>query len=316
MKLKSLVLGSLFLQSAIASAALPIPQSSFILDVTQDRYQIGDVWGKEPVTPQTFAQFNPAFRAGAQATAFMGGPFGGGATAFYLGQFGGKHLVGTNYHVVKSVGCARLKFQYLAPTEQIIRCDHIIGQWSDVDFALVQINPTPEQEQLLAGKGLQIDWSADLGYGFDLLTFGYGTAYNPGQRNLMVNADNDCHAFSAANDFRFIPDPDQLNPSDYLTWSFAFGCDISHGDSGSALLDRRTGRFVGIAWTGVIPKNPRVRERAFLDSLRGNSPEVWTDLSYGVPARKIGEFLDQIVRGTTLRPDDVDAVRRFLSNNP
>src|SRR3712207_6050691 len=87
-------------------------------------------------------------------------------------------------------------------------------------------------------------------------------------------------------------DPDELNPGPYKAWSFSHACDISHGDSGSAMVDRRTGEVVGIVWTGRIPKSAEYQNSATLmELLRLPQPAIWNQLSYAVPAVKMAEVL-------------------------
>src|SRR5690606_2483014 len=97
--------------------------------------------------------------------------------------------------------------------------------------------------------------------------------------------------------FRFMADPDTINPGPYRAWSFAHGCDISHGDSGSAFFSRESGEMIGIVWTAATPKDPLIRTRDYLDSLRPTDEAIWTKLGYTVPALKIGEFLKSILPG-------------------
>src|SRR5690606_34729203 len=98
-------------------------------------------------------------------------------------------------------------------------------------------------------------------------------------QDLVANQDNDCIVYSETDDVRFMADPDDLNPGDYSVWSFANGCDVSHGDSGSAMVDRNTGEIVGIIWTGRIPKDKKVQDPAYLDSIYSSSSEdVWKQL--------------------------------------
>jgi hypothetical protein len=89
-----------------------------------------------------------------------------------------------------------------------------------------------------------------------------------------------------------MPDPDQVNPGEGKVWLFALGCDISHGDSGSAIAARDNGDLIGIISTGRIPKNPKVRESAYLDQIYADgSEDVWGELGYAVPAAKIAEYM-------------------------
>lgn len=87
-------------------------------------------------------------------------------------------------------------------------------------------------------------------------------------------------------------DPDSKNPGPDKVWSFANACDVSHGDSGSAMVDETTGSPVGLIWTGRIPKSPQAQNsQNILNWETNQADEVWEELSYAVPAKKIQEVL-------------------------
>jgi hypothetical protein len=158
-------------------------------------------------------------------------------------------------------------------------------------FTLSGVNEQSKKELLKVAKSF--DTSAPV-KGENLLTIGYGVAGNSSQRNLMSGQDSDCKTFSPDGEVRFMPDPDELNPGPYETWMFATGCDVSHGDSGSALVDRTTGAVRGILSTGKIPKSEVVRDAAFLERIFAESDEaVWKELTYAVPASQIVEVVGE-----------------------
>lgn len=94
-----------------------------------------------------------------------------------------------------------------------------------------------EDEAVMRDAARPFDFTTPLKPGQMLATAGYGRGDNP-RGELVGNEDSDCKVFSKENDFRFMRDPDELNPGEDLVWSFAHGCDVSHGDSGSAIVDR------------------------------------------------------------------------------
>ena len=283
-------------------------QIDFFLASGSETYQIGAEFGKKQVTAATLATETPGFVRTARAT----GRTSNGGTAFYLGKFNGEHIMATNHHVFENDNdCAisRITLPFLAENAQgHFDCTHLIGSWDSVDFALFVITVSnPEDEARLAAIARNVDFNVELKRGEPLLTIGFGIANNPG-RNMMANQDSDCKVFSADGDYRLLADPDELNPGPYKAWSFINGCDVSHGDSGSAMVDRLTGQIVGIIWTGKIPKKPEVREPGYTDRiLASDSPEIWTELSMAVPAPKIGEHLRTIAndRNTAQRDKDI-----------
>lgn len=310
---------SLFLAAALfslsAQAILPIPQQkgrlkqaqpfgefSFNLDL---RYQIGAEWGKKPVSADTLKDESEVFQRAAKATARVGG-----ATGFYLGIFNGKHIMATNHHVMPgpdNCNGRAVRFPLLGIT---LQCKEFLGDWTDIDLALFVLSePTPEEAGLLSNVAKNFSFDHEIKKGEELITIGFGIADNTA-RNLVANKDSDCRVFSTDSDYRFMADPDDLNPADYKAWSFANGCDVSHGDSGSAMVSRETGEPIGIIWTGRIPKEEKVQNADYLaDIYNTNSDEVWKQLSYAVPAKKMGEFLTELVS----KPDTSEELAKTLS---
>ncbi|MBI2606507.1 MAG: trypsin-like peptidase domain-containing protein [Deltaproteobacteria bacterium] len=274
-----------------------------------DAYQIGSEWGKHIVTKQELDR-DPVFRRAAFATASLGG-----GTAFYLGRFADFHVIATNHHVCPDPSeCMGASAQF--PLLGIrLRVTRFFGTWSAIDLALLAVEvQTPEQERALAAVAGNFAFRATLHPGEPLLTIGFGSAGNPMHR-LVANYDRDCKVFSGRDEFRFMADPDTYNPGEYKAWSFANGCDVSHGDSGSAMVDRMTGEVVGIIWTGRVPKDPKIRNSNYLDDLlRAQGPEIWTELSYAVPAPKIGEVLANQLANPRLGAETRIMLNALLAN--
>jgi hypothetical protein len=269
-------------------------------------YQIGDEWGKKEVTADVLSHETAQFKRMATATA----NYGGGGTAFYLGKFNGHHLMATNYHVLDAYGCnASARFPLLNKT---FYCEKEYGRWSAVDLGLFSIRVSAADEAALDKVGQNFNFNAVITQGEEITTIGVGIAGNP-HRVMMAGQDSDCKVFSGTEEYRFMGDPDQFNPADYQAWSFASGCDVSHGDSGSAYMDRKSGDIIGIIWTGAIPKPERAQSSQSLDSmLRSNDPAIWTDLSYAVPAPKMREVLRKYIDESNLDADAAQTLEEVI----
>lgn len=279
--------------TASAHANLPGPQTKTGIGLMAqtfgtDDYRLGDEWGKRQVRPEDLAQASPAFQRAAQATAKVGG-----ATGFYLGKFNGQHVMATNHHVYESArSCGTVRFPLLNVTAN---CDQFIGSFPEIDLALFTVRVSATDEAKLLGVAGNFRFHEDIKMGEKVLTVGFGVAGNPGGA-LMANQDSDCIVFSKDAEYRLMADPDQWNPGSYRAWSFALGCDVSHGDSGSAIVDRDSGNVIGIIWTGRIPKSDNARKSSFLKSIyQSRDNAIWDELSYAVPAKKMGEFLGRLV---------------------
>jgi hypothetical protein len=254
-------------------------------------YRMGDEFGKKPVNASLLATATDAYKRAARATAKVGG-----ATGFYLGKFGDVHVMATNHHVQPSMSCSGRTATFPLLDNLRFSCRRVFGSWPSVDLALFEITvPRPEDEAKLASVAANFTFDDEIVKGAPLITIGFGIAGNA-QRVMMGNEDSDCRVLSKTGEYQLMADPDELNPGSYKAWSFSHTCDISHGDSGSAMVDRRTGRPVGIVWTGRIPKNASVQSSAYLDEvLSTDHADVWTEMNYAVPASKIREHIEGVI---------------------
>lgn len=260
----------------------------------QDSYQVGSEWGKKPVTLQSLDAADQAFVRAAKSTVAVGR-----ASGFYLGKIDGEHFIATNYHVIGSARTCQFMSMRMPLLDLRIKCKKHLGSWSEIDLSLqtVELILKPEQdlaeiEKALEEIGKNFSFNQPLRQGQELLTIGFGLHRNSAQQ-MMAGADSDCRVFSITGDYRFMSDPDRINPGPYKTWSFANGCDASHGDSGSAIVDRSSSEVLGIIWTGAFPKKPATQDSRVLEEwLRENNEVmIWSQLSYGVPADKMAQVI-------------------------
>ena len=265
-------------------------------------YQIGSEWGKFKITREKYQAESYAFKRAALATAKVGN-----GTGFYLGKFNGFHVVATNHHVC-SIGAQCLSTNAVFPMlQKAYKLDYWMGTFADIDLTLMAITVPAADEALLAPIANNFAFSQDLLLGQKLLTIGFGAAGNP-NGELMAGQDSDCIVLSRSGEYRNMTDPDDSSPTSDHVWSFASGCDISHGDSGSAVIDRQTGALLGLFWTGRIPKNAKVRSSAYIQSLKTQpNDDIWKELSYGVPAKKMADSIQKYANTTSWIPAEVKA---------
>jgi hypothetical protein len=289
----------LFLFFAMATAyAGVIPYTLYKNTGEIADYQMGHDWGKKKVTPAALGVASQVFKRTAQATAYL--PVGG--TAFYLGKFSGQHIIATNFHVCPTERDCVGTIATFGLLHKKFKIAKLFVSIPDVDIALLGLEVAPGDEKALQDVAKNFAFKRAISKGIELLTIGFGIAGNA-KNELVANQDTDCKVFSRNAEYKLIFDPDQFNPGMYKAWSFAHGCDISHGDSGSALVEKRSGEIIGIVWTGKFPKSEVVKTSESMKRLLDMSdPQVWTELSYGVPAVKIGEYLKQL--STSSRTDE------------
>lgn len=248
-------------------------------------YQIGDEWGKIQVTEEVMNR-SAAIRRAAMATVKVGG-----GTGFILGEFQGDVVIATNHHVCESASSWSCSSFSVPLLDVRVRRKAFLGTWPNIDLTLMTVSVSGQDRQKMLDVAANFDFDAALTAGLPLITSGFGVAGNF-NRSMMINFDSDCRVISQDGDFRLMADPDEKNPADYEAWSFANGCDVSHGDSGSAMVDATTGSPIGIIWTGRIPKTAAAQSSAnILQWQEQKSEQVWRELSFAVPAAKIQEFL-------------------------
>lgn len=255
-------------------------------------YQIGPTWEKSEVTQDLLTVSNSALVRTARATAKLTVMFST-STGFVVGHKGDQVMLATNHHVIESQKfCDETKVAFEILNIKRLHCDKVILTDTELDLTLFTIKGLSDKDyEKLRAVALPLS-KQDPRKGQDLITIGYGFAANKENR-LMIDQGPDCKTYSADKEIRLMADPDILNPGPYKTWVFAVGCDVSHGDSGSAVVDRMTGEVVGLISTGKIPKIADVRSAEFLRKIfTDDREEVWTELTYVVPFSKITRKID------------------------
>ena len=257
-------------------------------------YQIGPTWDKAEVTLNLLSDQNPVLLKTAQATAKLTVMFSTG-TGFVVGEKNGQVMLATNHHVIEDQKfCDETKVAFEILDIKRVRCDKVIVTNTDLDLTIFTIKGlTADATSKLLATALPLSKGGPQ-KGQNLLTLGYGFAGNDSGK-LMVDQGDDCKIYSKDDEMRYMADPDVVNPGPYKTWLFAAGCDVSHGDSGSAVVDRNTGEVIGILSTGKIPKVAKVRSAEFLQKIfSGSTEDVWTELTYVVPFSKILENVETL----------------------
>ena len=288
------------------------------------------------------APFPEHFRKLGRSTAHSSTPEGNG-TSFYVGKnrYKGKtyYIMATNKHLICRSRCDSFKFidarkkgtlsilgfplyeYYFKPST------YYIGFWGDIDFALyafklndhLNLDDHFSKEKRksidtnLSNSRLEFDFTSDIYPGQELVTAGYGNRLNPRNAypfktslNLMFNFDEDCKVFSPRNEF------DKVSAR---TFSFAHGCEISDGDSGSPVMDRKTGKIVGIIWGfvegGVNDSN---KNSEYIHTHYMNKKEAFRNLRLAAPAPKIKTYLEDWVtkNDATLGEIQKRLLRKFL----
>ena len=252
--------------------------------------QQGDQWGRVPVTSQLLNQGDAVLQAVFHSTVRVNG-----ATATYLGLFAGSPVLMTARHVMPDQdSCTgRTVTFYESPgqggTLQKLpfTCDRLLGAWDQVEISLFSVATSAQSLALLESRGLKPGFDAPVSQFAELVTMGHGGEQNP-QELLTVDQGPDCYVASASDDFRF---------RDGAIWSIALGCNDSAGDSGSPVVDRKSGALLGIVWGGHTDKLPELADSRYLRSLAtSESPLLWEQLNYASPMRVVGAMFRYLLQ--------------------
>lgn len=300
--------------------------------------QIGPTWDKIQINEQYFKQLSPTQKRAALSIAnFKHG------TAFFVGLFDDHFVMATNAHVAANDNkdllprnidvltsnptsiCTSSGNQsaVIEPVRFHLRnksfaCEQLIGVWPSVELALFTIKVDPADHDFFKGIGLKFDFANAPAEGAPLEMMGYGEFMNPGEPNvaLMHTMGSTCRTFSRTKDFRYMPDPDEHSPGPYNVWSFANGCSVAWGDSGSPVINSSNGRVVGLIWTARYPKTAAVKDLAFLSQIaKHQSPEVWSQLSYASPALKINAAFEEDLKDSHSRGLKQNIIRAIQNSS-
>lgn len=270
---------------------------------TSSPYRLGSSWNRINLLSQPQYLQDMQIRRIALATAKIVSAFNIG-TGFYLGKIDGEYLVATNYHVFANVlTCGLTTFAplvkfTLAGVSGI--CKRIIVDLPDIDLIIFSLEKSNAIENGLKDiLPLRFAFDLDITKGTPLVTVGHGKALN---EDLLphIEMSEDCRVLSPSSRYKILSNPD---PDDHLklqVWSFATGCDLSPGDSGSAVLNAKTGHVLGIFWASPSPKPTVYQVSDYLRNIEDEeSRDVWKNLSYAVPSIVIKDKLNDFVKDET-----------------
>lgn len=294
--------------------------------------RIGSDWSQEAVDG---SELEPDIAQNALSIAkFRGG------TSIYLGKFNGNHLIATNAHLAVEAPLQELPngiAKYLSNPEKAcfskgtrlafrftglkknFECKRVLGIWSEIELAVYSISVPQDDESHLDQLGVVFDFQYRPQVDDVLYLLGYGTYRNPSPPNntLLISRNRQCKVFSET--VKLMRDPDAKLQAPYSAWSFANGCSVSWGNSGSGIFLQSTSKAIGVLWTAAFPKRRAITsDDSKLERAIERDPRIiWTQLSYGVPAFKIKEVIERDLRSTTSAssmPIDAETLAAWLQS--
>lgn len=258
-------------------------------------YQIGPKWDAKKVNAQFLTSRNDFLTSKlALATMKISTPWESG-TGFFLGKYNRQYLVATSAHVLKNIPtCVALPVHAIFTLKnRSYSCHSIIGIWNEIDLAIFTIREYRGDEFLKEINPLKFDFNDPYTHGTPLMTMGYGEYKNP-DGDLTLKESRDCMIYSPTGELGQVAREDDNSGDNKMiakkVTAFATGCDISPGDSGSAILNIQSQKVIGLVWATSTPKPNKILTDNYLDSLvRGQQDpsEVWKYFSYGVSAKTI-----------------------------
>lgn len=261
-------------------------------------FRIGDNWDRKKLTPEDLGHSSVLEKAykGLVVTGIkrMVDDGAGGkkpvvssvGSGFYLGKFSGEHVFATARHVYKMneknwpMGKACKEFtHYFRSVKKEYKGKRLIGEWSSIDFALCALNVPNSEEKVLEAHALKFNFSK-VKLRQKLLALGYGYYLNPHVGSPTWEMSDDCRILIGAD----------FPKSHPQAWGVGIGCDASQGDSGSAVIDRKTGHVLGIMW-GIEEIKAKHTSADLTRLSQKNDQLLWRELTMMVPASKIYETL-------------------------
>jgi len=271
-------------------------------------FQIGPQWDAKIVTNTFLTNRNDFLTSKlALATMKIATPWASG-TGFFVGKYNRQYLIATSAHVLKNIPtCVILPVHAIFTLQnKSYNCHKIIGVWNEIDLAIFSIREKKSEKFLKNLNPMKFDFNDPYKHGSALMTMGYGT-YRNTEGDLTLKESRDCMIYSPSGEFGRITQSDQNRDQKVTTKEmtvFATGCDISAGDSGSALINRQTQKVVGMVWTTTSPKPDKILTDTYLDSLisgQQDSNDVWKYFSYGVSAptikKRLIDWTNEVHRG-------------------
>ena len=269
--------------------------------------QVGDVYSKTPFKEVYKKLNNSKIDKLIENTILINVKASSGysrGTGFYIGKHFSKHLFLTNAHVMDKKECKGARIAFLKGDLKIGRGDCgsvLISLFKNELSDLTLFSVKDDQLSGFIGKGLEIDFDYKVNSRDLLVQHGFGLkslrADSRAQGKLIkfnprVAMDNDC---AIAGPSGVVADfVDQK-----IKYNMALGCDMTSGDSGSAIMNRESGKVIGLLWgAGKDPKRrDRISSAELWDSVFGSrDPRIWENMSYAISLKEvlpeIKEFLE------------------------
>jgi hypothetical protein len=281
--------------------------SSISLSFAKNYVQVGDTYSKVPYKKLYKKSDNIHLDKLIENTVLINIKVSSGhtrGTGFYIGKHFSKHLFLTNAHVMNKKECKDAKIKFLKRDTKLGRaeCENVLLSLFKKELSdLTLFSVKEEQLNGFLGKGLELDFDYSVNSGDLLIQHGFGIkslrADSRAQSKLLkfspqVAMDSDC-AIAGPNGLL----ADFVDQK--IKFNIALGCDMTSGDSGSAIMNRSTGKVIGLLWGAG--KNPKKKDRISSEELWSSifgsrDARIWVNMSYAISLKEmlpnLKEFLE------------------------
>jgi len=268
----------------LANTALAQDFQTYTLNIGKKKQQfvVGEAWSRQFVNGSLTS--TDALNKLIKATARVDLKKEQG-TAFYLGKFNGEHLMLTNFHVMSERDQCKTGSIYFEYLKKSFRCRTIIQKFKDFEATFFTISVSKNYEYMLEDVGLKFDFKNEYKPGHKVVTAGYGTHLNPGNHLTYENSQT---CVVATTNFK----SNFLNVVregvTYGAHSFVHACELSPGDSGSALVSETSGKVIGLNWATSDSKPTELLSGLnVFNWIDKQVPALWNSMSYAVSATNI-----------------------------
>ncbi len=249
----------------------------------------GDDWGKIKLTKDTFKDLNSiekeAFFRSAKVILESEGRVG---TAFYIGQGVDGFLFLTNYHVLKGKEeCQNVKILSVKKDDEsfkkvTLKCHTIIDEGTfdqGSDYTIFSVLENSKSGYLRQFKNIAIQ--KDNRVGDKLFFIGFGGGSSEARRyDGHISNDKDC---------LYLLGKKTISLDNFLVKDTIFtACDTRAGDSGSAIINARTGNYVGLLFgSATYNKDNPLGSDEIRENLGHDYLEFVTNSSWAIDASTV-----------------------------
>lgn len=263
-------------------------------------YQIGDAWNREPL--ESLSELSENENRIYSSTVIGGlirevdhsdhpklSLYSVGTGFLLRTKMKNRFIVATALHVLEDnaeklspqKACQEMAWHFPSGDKVYFHGKELLLKSKSLDFALCELNVPEKYHRFMSERELELEEEL-LPKDTSLITIGFGVFGNDRPGRAYIERSPDCR--------NFLPGTEATIKAG--RWSLPTGCDASPADSGSAVLNSKTGRVAGVLWgTTMVKRIISSEELMELSQKRSKHEILWSELSLMVPSSKIVQEL-------------------------